>query len=172
MSSYLTRNFKISNSHLAEQHQILLQRSAEAAGTFVRLITNMDPVTKDERVRYLADFGFVMLSFCCQFIIRACEAFGPTVPKIMEHLTTVKDAVQLMKEIAIDSSHSPAIYSALIGTGLEKLKAITIPTGRVIDEQNTDIDNPLNEWVDGLMSMDPLWDFDTYIQDSTFIQGV
>jgi hypothetical protein len=133
----------------------MLHRSVTAAATFVRLLTDMDPVTKDERVRYLADFGFVMISFCCQFIIRACETFGSGIPDILENLATVEEAAQLMKEVAIDSSHSPALYSAFISRGLEKVRTTMVPVDDSFDAQSTSLGLP-NQWENELMLMDPL----------------
>ncbi|KAG0652138.1 hypothetical protein D0Z07_1367 [Hyphodiscus hymeniophilus] len=171
MSTYSTRSFNLSDPQLSEQQQILVRRSVSAAVAFVKILTDMDPVTKDERVRYLADFGFVMISFCCQFIIRACEAFGSGIPDIMETLTTVEEAAQLMKEVAIDSSHSPALYGSLISRGLEKLRTIIFPVDDSFDAENTALSLP-NEWESELMLMDPLWEFSTYLGDPFFDQGI
>ena len=171
MATYSTRNFKLSDPQLPPQHQILVRRSVTAAATFVKLLTDMDPVTKEERVRYLADFGFVMISFCCQFIIRACEAFGSGMPDIMEHLTAVEEAAQLMKEVAIDSNHSPALYSSLISKGLEKRRTAVVPAEHLFDAQTTAFDSPY-QWENELMLMDPLWEFSAFIGDPSFDQGI
>jgi hypothetical protein len=170
MSTYSTRNFKLSDPQLPAQHQMFVRRSVTAAATFVKLLTDMDPVTKDERVRYLADFGFVMISFCCQFIIRACEAFGSGIPDITEHLVTVEEAAQLMKEVAIDSSHSPALYSSLISRGLEKLRTAMIPAEDPFD-RTVDLTSP-NQWENELMLMDPLWEFSAFLGDPSFDQEI
>lgn len=171
MSTYSTRNFKPSDSQLPAEHQALVRRSVTTAATFVKLLTDMDPVTKGERVRYLADFGFVMISFCCQFIIRVCEAFGSSIPDVMEQLATVEDAAQLMKEVAIDSSHSPALYSSLISRGLEKLRTAIVPAEDLFDAQNTALRSP-NQWENELMLMDPLWEFSAFLEDPSFDQWI
>jgi hypothetical protein len=171
MATYSTRSFKLSDPQLPPQHQMLVRRSITTAATFVKLLTDMDPVTKEETVRYLADFGFVMISFCCQFIVRACEAFGSGMPDIMEHLVPVEDAAQLMKEVAIDSNHSPALYSSLISRGLEKLRVATVPTEDPFDAQNTAFNSP-NQWENELILMDPLWEFSAFLGDPSFDQGI
>ena len=121
MSTYATRNLKISDPQLAEAQQASVRRSVTAAASFC----TGDPVSKDERVRYLADFGFVMVSFCCLFVIRACEAFGSCLPDLLDHLTTVDEAAQLMKEVATDSDQAPSLYSTLISKKLEELRTST-----------------------------------------------
>ena len=171
MATYSTRSFKLSDPQLLPQHQILVRKSVTAAATFVKLLTDMDPVTKEERVRYLADFGFVMISFCCQFIIRACEAFGSGMPDIMEHLTAAEEAAQLMKEVAIDSNHSPALYSSLVSRGLEKLRTAVVSAEHPFDAQTAAFNSPY-QWENELMLMDPLWEFSTFLGDPSFGQEI
>ena len=92
-------------------------------------------------------------------------------PDIMQHLIPVEDAAQLMKEVAIDSSHSPALYSSLISRGLEKLKAPIVLAEDLFDAQNTAFNSP-NQWGNELMLMDPLWEFSAFLGDPSFDQGI
>lgn len=93
----------------------------EAASQVLAWALDLGPASKD-RLRYLYDFGFVMLSFCGFFILQAFQAFGSAIPQSDEYLDTVAEAAQLMTELAMDSKHAPAVYGRSILLLLEKVK--------------------------------------------------
>ena len=87
-----------------------LNRCISDAASFCQFFLDLGPSGR-ETARYMADFGFVMISFACLFIIQACETFYSTIDAPDAHLSTVDDVAQLMKELAINSSHGSNFQS-------------------------------------------------------------
>ena len=98
-----------------------IAKCVESASQLLAWALDLGPVSKD-RLRYLGDFGFVMLSFCAFFILQAFQAFGPEIPESDDHLDIVEDSAQLMIELAMDSKHAPAVYGKSILLLLAKLR--------------------------------------------------
>jgi hypothetical protein len=98
-----------------------IAKCVEAASQLLAWALDLGPVSKD-RLRYLGDFGFVMLSFCAFFILQAFQAFGPAIPQSDDYLDIVEDAAQLMTELAMDSKHAPAVYGKSILLLLAKVR--------------------------------------------------
>ena len=96
-------------------------KCVESASHLLAWALDLGPVSKD-RLRYLGDFGFVMLSFCAFFILQVFQAFGPAIPQSDDHLDVVEDAAQLMIELAMDSKHAPAVYGKSILLLLGKVR--------------------------------------------------
>ncbi|CAK7216874.1 hypothetical protein SBRCBS47491_002978 [Sporothrix bragantina] len=96
-----------------------LVESADAAMHFSSFLLELDPIAK-ENSRYIADFGFAMVTFACWFIIKVSElSVQPQhrqLPRLaMEnHLLNVKRVAQLLSQLALDRKHSPSIYSSRI----------------------------------------------------------
>jgi hypothetical protein len=99
---------------------------AEGASNVLAWLLDLELANKD-RLRYLYDFGFVMLSFCAFFILQACQAFGSAIPRGDEYIHVVAKASQLMVELAIDPKHAPAVYGHSILLLLDK---VTSPDAR------------------------------------------
>ena len=93
----------------------------EVASQVLTWALDLGPASKD-RLRYLNDLGFVMLSFCAFFILQAFQAFGSAVPQSSDYLDTVAEAAQLMIELAMDSKHAPAVYGRSILTRLARVR--------------------------------------------------
>jgi hypothetical protein len=117
----------------------------------------------------MGDFGFVMISFSCLFIIQACEMFSPFITGVVEHLDTVDSLAQLMKELAINASHGPGFQARMITEKLHRAYEKVI----LHNEDNLDGSGDarmaqqysLEEEQDKLVMIDPLWDLWNFFPD-------
>jgi hypothetical protein len=124
IATYSIRPLKVSGERpdsLFPAQKEAIANCVEAASHVLAWALDLGPASKD-RLRYLCDFGFVMLSFCAFFILQAFQAFGPTIPHNDEYLDTVAEAAQLMTELAMDLKHAPAVYGRSILLLLEKMR--------------------------------------------------
>ncbi|OAL46512.1 hypothetical protein IQ07DRAFT_634756 [Pyrenochaeta sp. DS3sAY3a] len=87
----------------------------EVAQAFLHCLTRLSPIAKD-RLRYMCDFGFVMISYACLFILRATKSPFNANWKA-ELVGDVSEAAALMLSFSAKKSDRPAIY----GYALEKL---------------------------------------------------
>jgi hypothetical protein len=128
-----------SHPSISQNQAQSLFKSVSAASSCCDLMLQLSPLAKDAS-RYIADFGFVMISFCCLYVIQACELFGLSYPTLNQHLRKVELAAQLMLELATDSRHSPALYGEWIlgrmetsrsrqGTASPRIEGSNGPTG-------------------------------------------
>jgi hypothetical protein len=124
ITTYAIRRIKVDECWtmgLLPAQKDAVAKCVEAASHVLVWALDLGPVAKD-RLRYLCDFGFVMLSFCAFFILQSFQAFGPAIPSSEEYLDTVAEAAQLMTELAMDSKHAPAVYGRSILALLEKVR--------------------------------------------------
>lgn len=103
----------------------------DAAQEFIRCLTALSPISK-ERLRYMCDYGFVMVAYACVFVIRAVAAaaeaavvFGAQ--KRRKLLDAVADAAALMQSYSANRATRPAVY----GYALDRLCAASVPGGDV-----------------------------------------
>jgi hypothetical protein len=98
-----------------------IARCVEVASQVLTWALDLGPASKD-RLRYMSDLGFVMLSFCAFFILQAFRAFGSAIPRSGDYLHTVAEAAQLMIELAVDSKHAPSVYGRSILSRLAQVR--------------------------------------------------
>jgi hypothetical protein len=100
----------------------------DAAQCFVGYMTRLSPIAK-YRLRYMCDYGFVMIAYACVFIIRALSASTEEAVVVearrRELLGNVIDAAALMQSYMASKESRPAVY----GHALDKLCADIIPSG-------------------------------------------
>jgi hypothetical protein len=127
-----------------------IAKCVEAASHVLAWALDLGPASKD-RLRYLCDFGFVMLSFCAFFTLQAFQAFGPAMPHSDEHLATVTETTQLMNELAIDSKHAPAVYGRSIMLLLEKVTSPEVRQSQ-LDSNNLSQGSAVSRSMNWMMS--------------------
>lgn len=161
LSTYLIRNLRLGGDRLTPSQRDALNKSVIDASDFCRFFMELGPATRDA-ARYMGDFGFVMISFSCLFIIQACETFRSAIDGILEHLATVEESAQLMKELAITSSHIPGIQGRNI---LAKLNQVceTLPSSshdfvRIEDWGAAVQHFPFSTGQGETFMIDPMWD--------------
>jgi hypothetical protein len=121
LSTYSVQNLKIVGAPgLSNFQQDSLNRSAAAAANFCKCTLELGPAIRDA-ARYMADFGFVMISFACIFIIQACENFYSSIDGAAEYLNDVEAVAQMLKEFAVNSNQGPSFQARIILTKLQRL---------------------------------------------------
>lgn len=164
----MIRNLNYPSNNLGPSQQEAVRKSVDAAASFCGFGLELGPLSKDT-LRYMGDFGFVMISFSCIFIVQACEIFGSTIPEIMQYLHVVEETALLMSELAINSNHGPSVYGRSIIARLGKLsEARNVPhIGDGIDnigETRNYEQYPFGTHEE-LFLFDPLWDLSNFFPD-------
>ena len=164
------RNLKlVTSSDLSGFQQGALNRSVAAAVNFCRFTLELGPAIRDA-VRYMADFGFVMISFACIFIIQACENFYSKINGATEYLSDVEAVAQMLKEFAVNSNQGPNFQARII---LAKLQGMNEngSLSRPADAGNRSTDGHEGQDLrfgfgdeEGMLN-DPLWDLLDFFPD-------
>jgi hypothetical protein len=169
LSTYSVRNLKlVSANDLSNFQQDALNRSVAAAANFCKFTLDLGPAIRDA-ARYMADFGFVMISFACIFIIQACENFGPKINEAAEYLSDVEGVAQMLKEFAVNSNQGPNFQARIILAKLQNMdetESIARPldaSNRAGDQLGQDFRFGLGD-EEGLLN-DPLWDLLDFFPD-------
>jgi hypothetical protein len=161
--TYSVQNLKVVGANsLSDFQQKALNRSVAAAANFCKFTLELGPATRDA-ARYMADFGFAMISFACIFIIQACENFYTSITGATEYLSDVEAVAQMLKEFAVNSNHGPSSQARIIIAKLQKMSesadimAAGDPNSRPEDETTNEQFGLDVGDVEGIMN-DPLWD--------------
>jgi hypothetical protein len=129
LSTYSVQNLKqVGANGLSSFQQDALNRSVAAAVSFCKLTLELGPAIRDA-ARYMVDFGFVMISFACIFILQACENFYSSVNRASDYLSDVEAVAQMLKEFAVNSNQGPSFQSRLILAKLQKIDETRSPVG-------------------------------------------
>ncbi|KIW24899.1 uncharacterized protein PV07_10582 [Cladophialophora immunda] len=105
---------------LAQVARESVVKSVEAAHACSRCLMDIPPLRR-ENIRYMADFGYALIAFCCLYIIQACELFGPTLPNPTKYLDSVEEVATFMREMAVANNTTPQFYGNSI---LQQLKRV------------------------------------------------
>lgn len=84
-------------------------KSVEAAHTCARYLLDLPPLRR-ENVRYMADFGFAVIAFCCLYILQAYELFGKTLPELQNYISSVREVGTFMLEMAVANNVAPRLF--------------------------------------------------------------
>ncbi|KIY00367.1 uncharacterized protein Z520_04052 [Fonsecaea multimorphosa CBS 102226] len=114
-----------SRQALAPVAREFVVKSVEAAHACSRCLMDTPPLRR-ENIRYMADFGYALIAFCCLYIIQACELFSSTLPNPTKYLDSVEEVATFMGEMAVANNTAPRFYGNSI---LQQLKRIPKNTG-------------------------------------------
>ncbi|CZR62617.1 uncharacterized protein PAC_12514 [Phialocephala subalpina] len=120
LSTYMIRSLSIGHSNVDSDQQFRLNNSVQAAHHFCELLLNAGPAERDG-ARYTGDFGFVMISFSCLFILEACKLYPTAVQDSDRILATVEEVALFLEELAVNSSHGPYLQGNIIQKKLHEL---------------------------------------------------
>lgn len=170
LSTYSVQSLKLTGAHgLSDIQQDALNRSVAAAANFCRFTLELGPAIRDA-ARYMADFGFVMISFACVFIIQACENFRSSVDGATEYLKDVEDVAQMLKEFAVNSNHGPSFQAKIILAKLQKVNE-RVTRGIADEVGSRSVDDTMNQQFhvdvgdEAVFMNDPLWNLLDFFPD-------
>jgi hypothetical protein len=113
-----------SQTGLAQVARESLLKSVKAAHACSRCLVDIPPLRR-ENTRYMAEFGYALISFCCLYIIQAYELFGSALPTLGSYLTSVEEVATFMTEMAVANNTAPRLYGASV------MRQLRRATGRV-----------------------------------------
>lgn len=164
----MIRSLGIGRTHMDQDQQFRLNNSVQAAHHFCELLLTAGPAERDG-ARYTGDFGFVMISFSCLFIVEACKLYPTVVQNSDRILATVEEIALFLKEVTINSNHGPYVQGNII---LQKLLELEKPSQVHLGHSEAAAVPFLFEPsdVDGFQGfmMDPIWDMLNFFPD---VQG-
>ncbi|KUJ10467.1 uncharacterized protein LY89DRAFT_740179 [Mollisia scopiformis] len=156
LSTYMIRNLSIGRNLTTDQ-QVRIKNSVQAAHYFCEHLLDLGPVYRDA-ARYMGDFGFVMVSFSCLFIIEACKNYRSLLQDEHRMLGTVEEVALLMKQLAISpsSTHGPGLQASIVLYRLHELDKHD-ETEAALEEAPGAQYSFTSADAEGFM-MDPIWD--------------
>jgi hypothetical protein len=170
LSTYSVQNLKLVGANgLSNFQQEALNRSVAAAASFCKFTLELGPAIRDA-ARYMADFGFVMISFACIFIIQAYENFHSRIDRAGEYLSDVEAVAQMLKEFAVNSNHGPSFQARIIMARLQKVNEnmALMGAGDVVGRPEDEMMNQqfhLDVGDEAGFMNDPLWDLLDFFPD-------
>ncbi|KUJ11090.1 uncharacterized protein LY89DRAFT_739303 [Mollisia scopiformis] len=179
LASYAIKCLRISSEGLTQLQRSQLQRCVSCANHVLEFPLTRGTIEKDN-LRYVDDAACIIVSFCCVFLLSACQAFPSELVNVSECLENVTDAANLMVELAINQDHKPHYQGSFLLKRVETLKA-ALEMSRLHEQHepnvtdNSDVrlspaatgensklllegfDQLFHE--DGLFGLEPIWDF-------------
>lgn len=104
-------------SHLARESVL---KSVQAAHACSRCLVDISPLRR-ENIRYMAEFGYAVVAFCCLYLIQAYEFFGTALPMSKSYMASVEEVATFMTEMAVANNTAPRLYGNSI---LRQLKRV------------------------------------------------
>ena len=177
ITSYAIKCLRNTPQGLTPLQKNQIRRCVSCANHVLEWPLSRSPIEKD-RLRYVDDSACIMISFCCLFILSACQSFTTSIPNIENSLDNVIEAATLMVDLAFNAEHKAHIQGSFIlkraeslrtavehlrtqernGINFEPLTESHVPA--VQDNSSLifeGLDHVLNE--DGFFGMEPIWDF-------------
>lgn len=177
LASYAIKSLRISSEGPTALQRSQLQRCVSCANHVLEFPLTRGPIEKDN-LRFVDDAACIIVSFCCIFILSACQAFPHVISNVSECLDYVTDAAKLMIELSINESHKPFYQGTFLLKRVDTLKA-ALEMSRLHDQKEANIeeqsdarlspaggdsrltlegfDQLFNE--EGVFGLEPIWDF-------------
>ncbi|KAE8442670.1 hypothetical protein EG329_002968 [Mollisiaceae sp. DMI_Dod_QoI] len=181
IASYAIKCLNIPSEGPTDLQRSQIQRCVSCANNVLEFPLSRGPIEKDN-LRYVDDAACIMVSFCCIFILSACQAFPSIIPNISECLDNVTDAGHLMVELSINQNHKPHIQGLFLLKRVETLRA-ALETSKPHDPHRSNLEEPAEVTLsspriessklmlegfdqlfheDGLFGIEPIWDFSLF----------
>jgi hypothetical protein len=176
ITSFAIRGLRTSPQKLATLHKDQITRCLFCANRLLAWQVGLGPVQK-ERLRYFSDSGFVMMTFCCFFVLSACQSFSSFIPDVFENLTVVLKTANLMIELEPKAGHKVNNLGRIILQRLESVQRAQenqkslrgndtfLQNGIGIGAESSDMSSGTFEEFDygsretGVFGFESLWDF-------------
>ncbi|KAK6380587.1 hypothetical protein LTS17_004787 [Exophiala oligosperma] len=153
IGSFITRwNLRrITNAHKAMQFELtdvalksLLSTIQNACDVFQPYL-NMSPLRR-EKLRYMPDYAFALIAFCCLYILNAIDLFGASIAEHAAYLDIVHDTAIFLQEMGIANSTNPPRYGAILLDSLRSMRTSPRPgSEQVTDSIQTWLHDALSE---------------------------
>lgn len=173
ISTYALRSYQLPMGSPSANKRESVKRCVDLAICMLRSIQGLSPVSKD-RLRYISDFGFVMMAYPCLFILQAYQTATLLLPdeERDRDFGVVSSIANLMVGLALNSNHCSAVYGsslqnrvASLRLPLEKTLVQAVPSSSPISPvlTNSDINQDFQ-----LDDMHDMLDQEAFLIDSSW----
>ncbi|OJI95833.1 hypothetical protein ASPVEDRAFT_119842 [Aspergillus versicolor CBS 583.65] len=103
-------------THLSDgngEHRVAVAESLDAAHDFLQSMRGLSPIAKD-RLRYMGDFGFVLMAYGCLYVLRALESNTIVPARRVGFLQLVDELGALMQSLGPQTNTRPSVYGVAI----------------------------------------------------------
>ncbi|KIX99669.1 uncharacterized protein Z520_04304 [Fonsecaea multimorphosa CBS 102226] len=105
--SYTLRFIQGSTGNLSSSERESVKQCVQYALEILDWALHLSPVSKDA-LRYMSDFGFVMIAFVALFVVQVHQHVKPAYAEMEDALDRVEAFSQLMADLAISPNHCTA----------------------------------------------------------------
>ncbi|KIW13307.1 hypothetical protein PV08_08495 [Exophiala spinifera] len=95
-------------------------KSFQAAHAFSRCLVDISPLRR-ENVRYMGEFGYALIAFCCLYLVQLYEFFGTALQLPESYMTSVEEVAAFMREMAIANNITPRLYGNLVSQQVKQV---------------------------------------------------
>jgi hypothetical protein len=114
LSSYALRFIQGHPNSLTSSEAASVKECMQYALGILDWTMNLSPVGKDA-LRYMSDFGFVMITFAALFVVQVCQNVRSVYAELEGALGRVSELAELMIDLAVGSGH----FTAQLGRSLQ-----------------------------------------------------
>jgi hypothetical protein len=103
-------------THLSDEngeHRVAVAESLDAAHDFLQCMRGLSPIAKD-RLRYMGDFGFVLMAYVCLYVLRPLESNTIVPARRVGFLQLVDELGALMQSLGPQTNTRPSVYGVAI----------------------------------------------------------
>jgi hypothetical protein len=100
----------------------------------------LSPVKRDQ-LRYISDLSWVMMLFCCHFIVSACGTFGSVISEVTASLEKTAEVAQLIMSLAVDQEQIPYKEASQI---LKRVRALQEGLNHKAQKQDAEMAGKMN----------------------------
>jgi hypothetical protein len=135
INSYALRFIQGSPSSLTSSESASVEQCMQYALKILEWTMELSPMAKDA-LRYMSDFGFVMITFGALFVVQVCQRVQSVSAELETALGRVSALSELMMDLAVGSGH----FTAQLCRSLQ-LHVAQVRQQRSSDAQNASTQN-------------------------------
>ncbi|KAH8660280.1 hypothetical protein BX600DRAFT_499485 [Xylariales sp. PMI_506] len=183
IATYGVRHLRQSPENLSCLQKDQIRRCSARAVLVLDWPLNLGLVRR-EGLRYVSDYSWIMILFCCHFILSVCHTFGSIIPNGLESLGKVAQVAQLIMHLAVNSEQKPYIEASNILKRVRSLQTVSDPEpNKVLERELTNNGNSQirpalsygqvrEDYVDHDLSVSAdFWDFSTIFPTGLFTEA-
>ncbi|OAP56496.1 hypothetical protein AYL99_09675 [Fonsecaea erecta] len=137
--SYTLRFVQGSAGNLSGSERESVKQCVQYALDIIEWALHLSPVSKDA-LRYMSDFGFVMIAFVALFVVQVHQHVKP----VYSELKDVLDRVEALSELMADLAFSPNHCTALLARSLRR-RALQIRQHELGESQGGNVQGGAHE---------------------------
>ncbi|KIW93703.1 uncharacterized protein Z519_05017 [Cladophialophora bantiana CBS 173.52] len=121
ITSYALRFIQVSTGNLSGSERESVKQCVQYALEILDWALHLSPVSKDT-LRYMSDFGFVMIAFVALFVIQVHDRVQPVYAELKDALNRVDALSKLMADLAVSPNHCTAQLARSLKQRLSQMR--------------------------------------------------